>query len=119
MSNELIKKSPNLVLREVIGNYVIGTIKNRIENRNYPGVFSALIEVEETNGSTVLWDAEEKVEKEVEIEVGDTVFLRETRWLTRFMTENIGNRVRIEYTGKKKAKVKGRKDAYTYSTEVL
>jgi hypothetical protein len=117
MSEAVKKKSPNIDLRGAVGHYLIGTIKHRIESRNYPGTFSALIEIEDTNGSTVLWDGEKEVE--VDVAAGDTVFLKETRWLTKFMSENVGNRVRIEYTGTQKAKVKGRKATFTYNTEVL
>ena len=70
------KKSPNLNLRGEIGNYVIGEFVNRYESKHFPGTYSTLIKVEETNGNTTLWDGKKDIE--VDIEVGDTVFLKET-----------------------------------------
>lgn len=117
MSTDTKKKSPNLDLRGKSGLYVIGTIDRRFESKNYAGTFSSLLTVEETDGSTKLWDGEKEVE--VDIEPGEKVFFKETRWLNKFMSENVGNRVRIEYTGTKKADVKGRKPTFTYKMEAL
>ncbi len=118
MGTEVKKKSPNLSLREAEGNYVIGEFRGRFENKTYAGVFSSLIAVTETNGSTKLWDGEKEVE--VNIDEGDTVFFKETRWLNKFMSERkVGDKIRIEYTGTQKSKVKGRKATFTYNMEVL
>ena len=111
------KKSPNLSLRGAVGQYLIGKIEKRFESKTYPGVYSSLITVEETDGSTTLWDGEKEVE--ADISEGDTVFLKETKWLNRFMEENIGNRVKITYVGTKKSDVKGRRPTFTYDMKVL
>ena len=108
------KKSPNLRLRGKIGNYVIGEIVKRIASSNYPGNFSTLLKVEETNGSTTL------DKQEVEIVAGDTVFFNETRWVNKFLSERRpGERIKLTYVGDKPPKSKGFKPTIMYDTEVL
>lgn len=120
MSADVKKKSPNIDLRGEIGQYLIGEFVGRFENKNYPGKYSSLIKVEETTGSTTLWDKEKKKEVEVDIEAGDSVFLQESSWLANFLEKvEKGQRIRIEYTGQGKPKKKGYKAAYEYKTEVL
>ncbi len=120
MSTETKKRSPNLDLRKEIGMYVEGTFEGRYESKNFPGKFNTLIKVEDTNGETVLWDKEEKKEKAVDIEAGETVFLSESTWLSSIFSKyEKGTRFRLEYTGKGKPKKKGYKAAYEYKAEVL
>ena len=114
MSTETKKKSPNLSLRDKIGNHVIGEVVKRGESSNYPGTFYTILKVEYTDGTAKL------AKKEVELEEGDTVFLNETRWLNKFMSERkVGDRVKITYTGEQAAKSKGFKPTITYDMEVL
>ena len=113
-TQESRKKSPNLDLRKKIGNYVIGEIVKRIASTNYPGNFSTLLKVEETNGSTVL------DKKEVDIDAGDTVFFNETRWINKFLSERRpGERIKLTYIGVEANPKPGRKAAFMYDTEVL
>lgn len=120
MSEVIKKKAPDLDLRGVVGNYVIGEFIDRYESKTYPGTYSSLLKVEETNGSTKMWNKETEIADEVEIEIGDQVFLRETRWLNKFMSERKnGQRIKITYTGKQKPKVKGYKPSFMYDSEVL
>lgn len=124
MSSDVKKKSPNIDLRGAVGNYLVGVFKRRFESKQYPGVYSSLITVEDTNGKTVLWDASadggEGAEVEVDIEAGDSVFLKETRWISKFLSERKeGDRIKLVYTGTKKSAVKGRKATFTYDTTVL
>lgn len=109
------KPTPNLVLNKVVGSKVVGTIEGRVENPNYPGKFSTILSVEETDGSTNLWNKDKQVEEEVEIEAGDRVFLRENTVLARALaTLEKGTRVEIVYKGKKESKKKGFKAAFIY-----
>lgn len=118
MGTEVKKRSPNLDLRGEVGMYVVGEFIRRYENKNFPGKYSSLIKVEDTNGSTTLWDGEK--ETEVSIEAGDSVFLSESSWLSNFLSERVkGDKIKITYTGRGKPKKKGYKAAYEYKTEVL
>lgn len=117
---ETKKRSPTLDLRQSEGNYVIGEFINRYENKNFPGKYDTLIKIEDTNGSTTLWDKELEKEVEVSVEAGDTVFIREGTWLANiFKKMESYTRFRLEYTGKGKPKKKGFKPADEYSVEVL
>ena len=114
------KKAPDLDLRNKVGNYVIAEFINRYESKTFPGTYSALLKVEETNGNTTLWDKETDTKVEVSIEEGDQVFFRESRWLTKFMGQRKnGQRIKLTYTGKSKPKVKGYKPTFEYDMEVL
>lgn len=120
MSSEVKKKSPNLDLRGEIGTYVIGEFAGRFESKNYPGKYSTLIKVEDTSGSTTLYDKEKEKEVDVDIEEGDTVFLSESSWLANiFEKMEKGTRFKLVYEGKEPPKKKGYKSAYKYSYEVL
>lgn len=109
-----VKRSPNLILNEKVGTFVIGTIKGRIENKTYPGKFSTLLAVEQTDGKTMFYDTEKKEEIEVDIVEGDTAFIRESTMLARALSGmSTGDKVRIVYTGKGKAK-KGQRAPFMY-----
>lgn len=113
------KKSPNLDLRGKIGTYVIGVFQARFENKTFPGKYSSLITVEETNGSTSMYDNELKKAIEVDIEAGDNVFLSESTWLATFLSKRTkGEKIKITYTGKGTAK-KGQKAPFTYESIVI
>lgn len=112
---ETKKKSPTLDLRGEIGNFVKGEFLGRFKGKfgKFPKT-STLIKVEETNGSTTLWDAEKEERVEVDIEPGDTVFIEESTWLSNiFKDKEKGDKVYVVYTGKGKA-AKGRKAPYQY-----
>ena len=110
-----LKRAPNLVLNKVVGSKLVGTFEGRFENKSFPGKFSSMFSVEETDGSTVLWNKETKQEDEVEIEAGDKVFVQESTWLAKaFEKLNKGDRVEVTYTGKSTPKKKGYKPAYMY-----
>lgn len=123
MSNtEERKKSPNLVLTKAEGNYVIGDLLGRYERevktkgRKFT-MKSALIKVEDTNGSTVLWDGEKEVE--VPIEAGDAVFLKESGYITSFFNElKIGDKFKLTFEEIGKAK-KGQNAPYIYNGEKI
>jgi hypothetical protein len=120
MSNETKKRSPNLDLRIADGSYVIGTFEGRFESKNYPGKFSTLIKVEETDGSTKLYNKETEKEEEVGIDEGDSVFLSETSWLANiFEKMEKGTRFKLVYTGKTAPTKKGYKGSYTYKLESI
>lgn len=109
-----LKKAPNVVLNKVVGSKLVGTFESRHENTNFPGKFSSLITVEETTGSTVLWNKETQQEDEVEIEAGDRVFLQESAILAKVLSKAVkGDKLEIIYTGKGVAK-KGQKPPYLY-----
>ena len=112
--NDELKRSPSLVLNRNIGDKVIGVVEGRFENKTFPGKYSTLLSVQETTGSTVLWDKETKTEKEVDIDQGDKVFLAESTVLAKALsTMAKGDKVEIIYLGKGKAK-KGRKAPFLY-----
>lgn len=120
MSADVKKKSPNLDLRVAEGSYVIGSFAGRFESKNYPGKYSTLIKVEDTDGETTLFNKETKKEEEVQIEEGDSVFLSESTWLANiFEKMEKGTRFKLVYEGKEPPKKKGYKSAYKYSYEVL
>jgi hypothetical protein len=113
------KPSPNLDLKKAIGNKLIGIFKSRIEKPNYPGKYSALIQVIETNGSTTAWDKEKKEEVEVDIAEGDTVFLRENTGLSQvFKDLKNGDKIEVIYQGKGKAK-QGQRPPFLYDVFLL
>lgn len=114
MSTDTKKKSPNLSLRDKIGNHVIGEIVKRGESTSYPGTFYTILKVEYTDGTAKL------DKKEVELDEGDTVFFNETRWVNRFLSERKpGDRVKITYIGDRLPKSKGFKPTIMYDMEVL
>jgi hypothetical protein len=120
MSTDTKKRSPNLDLRIHDGAYVIGSFAGRFESKNYPGKFSTLIKVEETDGSTKLYNKDTKKEEEVDIEAGDSVFISESSWLANiFEGMEKGTRFKLVYTGKTAPTKKGYKSSYTYKVEVL
>lgn len=109
-----LKPSPNLVLNTNVGNSVIGIIQGRVESKTFPGNFSTILSVLETNGNTTLYDKETKTNREVDIEQGDNVFLAENTVLKKALSTFVkGEKVEIVYLGKGKAK-KGRKAPYLY-----
>lgn len=118
------KKSPNLVLTEAEGNYVIGSLLQRFskevvaKGRKFI-VKSALIRVEDTNGSTVVYDAIQKENVEVSIDSGDTAFLKETSFISKFFDGiESGTRFKLVFDKIGKAK-KGQNPPYKYTGTVL
>lgn len=108
------KPTPNLSLTGAVGNKAIGVIQGRFETKTFPGKYSTLLSIIETNGSTTLYDKETKSEKEVDIEVGDKVFLQESTVLANALSQlKKGDKVEIIYTGLGERKP-GRKPAYLY-----
>lgn len=108
------KKSATLNLRTKVGTKVIGTFMGRIESKAYPGTFTALIAVEDTDGETTMWDKEKEKAIPVDIQEGETVFLKENTILSRvFATLTKGDRIEVVYQGKGKAKA-GRKAAILF-----
>lgn len=119
METQERKKSPTLDLRGAEGNYVVGVFQGRFESKLFPGKYASLINVTETTGNTTIYNKEKKIAVEVDIDEGDSVFLSESTWLASFLEKRTkGDKIRIEYTGKGKAK-KGMKAPFTYKTEVL
>ena len=113
------KKSPNLDLRGKVGMYVIGEFIARYESKQFPGKYSSLIKVEDTDGDTTLYNAEQKENVSVDIDAGDSVFLSETTFLATFLSKRASKeRIKITYTGKGTAK-KGKKAPFMYQMEVL
>lgn len=113
------KRSPNVSLTAAIGNYVVGTFDKTVESKAWPGTYSHLLKIEDTNAPIVLFNKETKSEDEVNIEAGESVFLKSPTVLTGLMREvKSGERVKITYTGKGVAK-KGRKAPYIFQVEVL
>jgi hypothetical protein len=111
---ETLKKSPTLVLNKTVGSKVVGIIERRIESTLFPGKYSTLMSVLETNAPTVLWNKETQKEDEVDIEEGDKVFIRENTVLANaFSKLKQGDKVEIVYLGKGKAK-KGQKPPYLF-----
>jgi len=109
-----LKPSPTLDLRGKVGTKVVGVFKKRIPSKLFPGKFSALIQVEETDGSTKLWNPEKKVEEEVTIAPGDVVFLQETVVLERaFIQIPEGAKIEVIYRGEGIAKA-GQKAPFLY-----
>lgn len=109
-----LKKAPNVVLNKVVGSKLVGTFEGRFENKNFPGKYSSMFSVEETDGSTNLWNKETQQEDEVEIEAGDKVFLQESAVLAKALSKAVkGDKLEIIYTGKGVAK-KGQKAPYLY-----
>lgn len=114
-SDTPLKKAPNVVLNKVVGSKLVGTFEGRFENKNFPGKYSSMFSVEETDGSTNLWNKETQQEDEVEIDAGDKVFLQESTVLATALSKlNKGDRVEIVYTGKSTPKKKGFKPCYLY-----
>lgn len=114
-----LKKSPTAYLTEKEGTKIVGTLKGRFEKSNFPGKFSYLIAVEDTDASIRLWNKETKKDEEAEIAVGDRVFINGTTVLQSALEQvKDEERVEIIYTGKGVAK-KGRKAPFLFDVTVL
>jgi len=118
-TQKALKPSPNIDLKGKIGSKLVGVFKKRIPNVTFPGKFSSLIEVEETDGSTTLYNKETKLSEEVEIKPGDTVFLKESTVLQRAFDQiPEGAKVEVIYLGTGTAK-KGQKAPYLYDVNLF
>lgn len=107
------KKTPNLDLRGKVGNKVIGIFQGRYESKMYPGKFSSIISVIDTDGDTTL------AKEEVEIEKLDNVFLNENTVLANAMSKLVkGQQIEVVYLGKGKAK-KGQNAPFLYDVFIL
>ena len=113
------KKSPDVNLTEKEGNYVVGTLKKKIPSALYKGKFSYLIAAEDTNARTTIWDKEKKAAVEVDINEGDTVFLKDSTILHDLMEQvEVGERIKVEFTGLGEKKP-GQKAPFFFDVEVL
>jgi hypothetical protein len=105
---------PNIVLVEKEGSHLVGVLKKKHESSTFPGNFSYLIEVEDTDAVTRLFDKETQTLNDVDISKEDLVWLKGTTVLnTAFNQIQEGEKVEIVYTGKGEAK-KGRKAPYLF-----
>jgi hypothetical protein len=106
--------TPNLNLTSKKGLQVLGILKRKVESKLFPGSFSYLIKVEETNAPTTLYNKEIKAPEEVDIVPGDSVWLKGTTVLNNaFSVIAEGTKIEVVYTGKGEAKP-GRKPAYLF-----
>lgn len=103
--NTEYKPSPTAKLTEKVGARILGTLRMRLKNAQFPKKFDYLIQVEDTDVRTVLWDKENKKEIDVDIAVGDSVFVRGFTQLDKGMAQIAdGARVEIVYLGLGKKK---------------
>lgn len=99
--------TPDLNIRKE-GGFVKGVLKKRLESKTYAGKFTYIIQVEDTNGDTELYDKEAKVSKPVDITPGSDVFLKSTSVLQDLLGQvQDGSTVTISYQGERPNK--GRK----------
>lgn len=105
---------PNVVLTEKEGAHLIGTVKKKVESDLFPGSFSYLIQVADTDAPTRLYDKETQTLNDVDVVVGDLVWLKGTTVLNSALAQvDTDSKVEIIYTGKGEAK-KGRKAPYLF-----
>ena len=105
---------PNVVLTEKEGSKVVGVLKRKFESKTYPGSFSYLIHVEDTNAPTRLFDRDTETVQDVELAAGDLAWLKGSSVLNRALEQiNDGEKIEIVYTGKGEKK-KGRKAPYLF-----
>ena len=73
-----------------------------------------LIKVENLEGKTVIWNKETKSEEELDVRVGDSVFLKGTTYLDLQLKQVAdGSDITVTYVGKGQAK-KGQKAPFKY-----
>lgn len=112
------KPSATLKLTEKEGNFISGLLKKRFESNTYPGKYSYLIQVQDLEGHTVVWNKEKKVEEELMVRVGDSIFVKGTTRLDLQLKQVPDNSlVKITYEGKGKAK-KGQKPPFNFAVVV-
>jgi len=106
--------APNVALTEKEGSRLIGILKKKVESTVYPGNFSYLIAVEDTDAPTRLYDKETETLNDVDVEEGEAVWLKGTSVLnTAFGQIEEGQKVEIIYTGKGEKK-QGRKAPFLF-----
>lgn len=110
--------SATIKLTEKEGNYISGNLLRRFESTVYKGKYSYLVKVTDLEGRTVLYDKATKTERDVDVKVGDAVFVKGTTYLDLQMNQvSDGADITIAYTGKGKAK-KGQRAPFQYDVEV-
>lgn len=113
------KPAPNLDLRGKIGTKVLGIFRGRLESKGYPGKFSTMLDVLDTDGDTTLYNKETEEAVSVDIVAGDRVFLKEGTVLAIEMAKlKEGDKVEIVYVGKGDAKP-GRKAPFLYDVFLI
>jgi len=114
-----LKPSPTAKLTDKEGNFVAGTLRKRFDSQLYPGQKTYLIQVDEMDADTVIFDKEKQINRNVDVVQGDTVFVKGTTLLNRYMEQIAdGSKVEIRYDGKGKARP-GRKAAHLFTVSLL
>lgn len=108
----------NLKLTEKEGNYIKGILKKVIQSKTYPNKKSYLIQVADLEGTTTLWDKERKKEVDLNVNIGDNVFIQGTTVLQSLLSDVAeGTYIEVAYTGKGVAK-RGQKAPYLFDVSV-
>jgi len=114
-----LKPTPTAYLTRKEGTRLVGVLNRKIASKTYPGQRSYLIAVEDTDAAIRLWDKETKTDNDVDIQVGDKVFVKGTRQLNALMDQvNEGEKVEIIYEKKGVAKP-GQRAPYLFKLSVI
>jgi len=117
-SNTTFAPTAKLLLTQKEGNFVKGTLKKKLDDKDYPGKQNYFITVQDLEGSTVIWNKDTQTEVNLDVKVGDDVYVRGFTTLSKALADVAeGTYVEIEYTGKGRAK-KGQRAAYLVNVSV-
>ena len=97
--------TPTMDLKGKEGMRLLGILKKKVKDGMFPKKRNYLIQVEETDGSTTLYNKSTKENDEVDINVGDHVWLRGSVVLDRALKKlDEDTKVEVVYKGKGEAK---------------
>ena len=106
--------TPSVMLRSKEGSKVVGRLHKKIESSTFPGNYSYLISVEETDAPIQLFDKDTESMQDVDIAVGDLAWIKGCVVINKALAQvEEGTRVEIVYTGKGEAK-KGRSAPFLF-----
>lgn len=117
-SNTAFSPTAQLKLTDKVGNFIKGTLKKKVKDGTYPDKTNYFITVSDLEGNTVIWDKENKVEREFGVEVGGDVFLKGFTTLSKALADVVeGTYIEVTYTGKGTA-ARGRRAPYLVDVSV-
>lgn len=117
-SNTAFPPTAQLKLTDKVGNFIKGTLKKKVKDSAYPDKTNYFITVSDLEGNTVVWDKENKVERELGVNVGEDVFLKGFTVLSKALADVAeGTYIEVTYTGKGIA-AKGRRAPYLVDVSV-
>lgn len=109
-----MKPAPGVDLRDKVGSKVTGILFKKSPNPTYPKRIDYLLNIDETDAPTRLFDKETNSTSDVDVKQGDLVWVTGSQVLGSLMGEiEVGGKVEIVYLGKGDAK-KGQKPPFLY-----